>query len=160
MNERDIPVRLVDTNAYMEMIRGLLEEGNEVPMIITGNSMSPFMVHERDRILIRKASFPMKKGDMAFFQRRDGHYVMHRIVRVKDGKYYFVGDAQTWIEGPIDEEQIFGEIISVCRKGKWIGPKDFWWKFFRYIWLNIIPLRPAVRGAYSLFCRLIRKKGN
>lgn len=144
--------RIVDTAAYMPVLQELLSQGKDVPLTITGNSMSPFLVHQRDEILISVPDGEWKKGDMAFFKRKDGHYVMHRIVKVtSEGQCFFVGDAQRMIEGPIDSEQIFGKIILVKRKGRWIGPGNFWWEFFEHIWLNIIPLRPLLGKLYGFF---------
>ena len=148
--------RIVDIYTYMPVLCDLLSQGKEVSITITGNSMSPFLIHQRDEILISPPSGSWKKGDMAFFKRTNGHYIMHRICRVeKNGDCYFVGDAQQEIEGPIKPSQIFGKITSVKRKGKWIGPGDFWWEFFEHIWLNIIPLR---RGCQRIYTKIWHSK--
>lgn len=142
--------RIVDIHTYMPVLCELLSQGKEVAITITGNSMSPFLVHERDEIFISPSSGLWKKGDMALFKRTSGEYIMHRICRVeKNGDCYFVGDAQQIIEGPIDPSQIFGKITSVKRKGKWIGPGDFWWEFFEHLWINIIPLRRVCKMLYT-----------
>ena len=147
--------KIVDIDTYMPVLRELLSQGKEVSLTITGSSMSPFLVHQRDQILIAPPDGSWKKGDMAFFVRANGQYVMHRICRVdKDGSCFFVGDAQQWVEGPIAPCQIFGKITSVKRKGKWIGPKDFWWQFFEKIWIRIIPFRPFFRRVYGIIWRL------
>lgn len=59
--EEKKPVRLVDTQEYMEMIRALLEDGQEVSMIVTGNSMRPFLKHGRDKNLHEKNRPETKK---------------------------------------------------------------------------------------------------
>lgn len=162
--EKNIPRKKVDTNTYMRAVKEMLREGQEIPLVITGNSMSPFLIHERDKILIRRADRPLKRGDMAFYQRITGQYVMHRIRFVKQEKpgererYYFIGDAQNITEGPIYKEQIFGEITAVCRKGRWIRPGDFWWEFFRTVWLRIIFLRRGLVAAYSILRRITPRK--
>ena len=141
----------------MPVLQELLSEGKKVSVTVTGNSMSPFLVHGRDRILIAPPDGNWKKGDMAFFIRTNEQYVMHRICRVdKNGNCFFVGDAQQYIEGPIEPAQIFGKITSVQRKGKWIGPDDFWWRFFEKIWINIISMRPLFRTIYEMMKRCIR----
>ena len=146
--------KLVDVHQYMPVLREILGTGKEVSLTITGNSMSPFLVHERDEILISPPDGNWKKGDMAFYQRTNGQYVMHRICRVdKKGDCFFVGDAQMVIEGPIAPSQIFGKITSVKRKGKWIGPGDLWWEFFEHVWLNIIPLRMVCIRIYGILMR-------
>ena len=146
--------RIVDIYTYMPVVREILSQGKETSVTITGNSMSPFLIHGRDEILISPPEGNWKKGDMAFFVRDNGQYVMHRICKVdKNGDCFFVGDAQQLIEGPIKENQIFGKITKVKRKGKWIGPDDFWWRFFEKIWMNVIPMLSFFRTAYGMMKR-------
>ena len=76
---------------------------------------------------------------------------MHRIHHVKPDGYYIVGDAQCMIEGPVAEEQIFAVVTKVIRKGKTIQPGDFWWEFFRHVWLHIVPVRRPVMALYTKF---------
>lgn len=152
-----IPVRQVDTQEYMKIIKELLAEGREVPLVVTGNSMLPFLVDRRDQVLIRKNDRPLEKGDIAFYQRENGQYIMHRIRFIrKDNKtgvcqFYFIGDNQLEIEGPIAKEQIFGVVIQAVRKGKQIDEKSLIWRFFKHIWIYVIPFRQKILKIYSLF---------
>ena len=150
--------RIVGVETYMPVLCELLAQGKEVSLTITGNSMAPFMAHGRDEIMISPPDGCWKKGDMGFFRRINGQYVMHRVCRVDDaGNCFFVGDAQQSIEGPVRPEQIFGKITKVKRKGKWIGPGDFWWEFFEHVWINIIPLRPICRKIYGILWKIKKK---
>lgn len=141
---------MVDTREYVSTLRTLVEEGNDVSMTISGSSMAPFLIHGRDSIIFGQPERELRRGDIVFFQRRDGSYVLHRIRRVDSGKYYIIGDAQTETEGPVDREQIFAVVKMVRRKGKIITPRDFWWKFFAGFWLDIIPLRRLIVRIYAL----------
>lgn len=78
--QEQIPVRKVDTGKYMKIIRSLLEEGKEVPLVVTGNSMLPFLVDGRDQVLIKEVNRSLRKGDIAFFQRKKRRLIlrMHR----------------------------------------------------------------------------------
>ena len=122
--------------------------------------MSPFLAHQRDYIYFKKPDRELRKGDMVFYQRRTGQYVMHRIWKVKNDQYYMVGDAQQEIEGPLDRDQIFALITKVQRKGKWIEPGDFWWEFFEKVWINIVPVRRVLVKVYGGVYRFknMRKK--
>ena len=115
--------------------------------------MSPFLVHGRETICFGKPKRKLKRGDMVFYQRKNGQFVMHRIWKIKTEGLYLVGDAQQEIEGPIDEAQIFALVNRVKRKGKWIGPGDFWGEFFAKVWIRIVPLRRCVVKAYGVICR-------
>ncbi len=143
-------MKTVDTREYVSVLKGLVEEGKEVSMMISGFSMAPFLVNQRDYILFEQPKRPLKKGDMVFYMRPSGQYVMHRICEVASDGYYIIGDAQTEIEGPVKREQIFALITKVKRKGRWIGPGDFWWEFFEKVWIRMVPVRMAVLKGYSL----------
>ena len=157
--DHEIPVRIVDNQEYMKVVRSILEEGKEVPLVVTGNSMMPFLIDRRDQVLIKRIERPLKKGDIAFFQRENGQYIMHRIHfmrkddRTGENQFYFIGDGQKNIEGPIKEIQIFGVITGVLRKGKYLDEHTFTWRFFKNNWRYVIPFRPLIIKIYSLFKR-------
>lgn len=150
--------KTVDIYEYMALLRELTEQGKEVSLLLTGNSMVPFLCDQRDYIFFRKPDRPLRKGDMVFYRRSGGRYVMHRICRVcPDGSFDLVGDGQWVIEHGVRQEQIFGLITKVRRKGKLLTDGDFLWEFFRVIWIRLIPLRsPLMRlytGLRKIFCR-------
>lgn len=142
-------MREVDTREYVSVLKELVEEGHQVSLLISGSSMSPFLCHHRDTIYFKQPDRDLKVGDMVFYQRRNGKYVMHRICRIRPEGYYMIGDAQREIEGPLQREQIFALITAVERKGKLIRPGDFWWEFFARVWLRVIPLRGLISRIYS-----------
>ena len=140
--------RIFTTEDFKKEIVPLINEGLTVPLVISGGSREPFLAHNRDTLYISKPVFPLKKGDMAFYERECGRIVMHRVYKAKHGSYFFVGDAQTAIEGPISEDRIFGEIRSVCRKGKTADKKNFVFWLFSAVWIRIVPLRPFIMKVY------------
>ena len=145
--------KIVDIHAYLPVLIDLIGRGESVTVTVTGSSMTPFLVHGRDQIRFRRPDGPLRRGDLAFFRRDTGAYVMHRVARVDaQGRCYLV-------EGPIRPDQIFGLVTAVCRKGRWIGPEDRCWRFFAGPWLTLRPLRPLLRGAYGRVARHRTKRG-
>ena len=142
-------MRRVDTREYVSVLRELTEQGKEVSLLISGESMSPFLRSERDYIYFKKPDRELRRGDMVFYQRENGQFIMHRIWKVKEDGFYITGDAQMEIEGPVQREQIFAYVTKVQRKGKWIGPGDFWWEFFEHVWIRIVPIRRVLRKLYT-----------
>lgn len=143
--------REVDINEYLPVLIDIVNEDKEVSLLISGNSMSPFLCHKRDYIIMSKPKAPFKRGQMVFYIRDNGQYVMHRIHHIdKNGNLFIVGDAQIYIEGPIRQNQVFAVINKAVRKGKNIEKGDFWWNFFEKIWIRIVPLRPYIVKLYSL----------
>ncbi len=142
-------MKQLDTYEYISTLRELTEEGRTVSLIISGSSMSPFLIHQRDTVFFKKPDKPLKVGDIVFFQRENKQFVLHRIYKIKKEGYYIVGDNQTEIEGPVKEEQIFAIVTKVKRKGKTIQPGDFWWEFFAKVWLHMIPIRRPISILYA-----------
>lgn len=135
-------IKKVDINEYMSILIDLINQGKTVPLLITGNSMMPFLAHQRDTIYISKAVKPFKKGDIVFYIRKNKQYVVHRIHHIdKYGHLFIIGDAQTVIEGPVEQTQVFGIVNSVNRKNKIVTNRSFIWKFFSIVWIRTIILR-------------------
>lgn len=134
----------VDTREYITVLKEMVEEGQEVAITIVGTSMEPFLIHNRDKIYFRKPDGSIKKGDMVFYQRETGAYVIHRVIKVKKQQYYMAGDHQTFLEGPIEKKQIFAKIVSVEREGTWLTEKDKLWKFFAGWWCRLFWCRKVI----------------
>lgn len=139
----------MNTREYVSVLKELALNGDEVTMKVLGSSMAPFLIHDRDLVYFRRIDRKLHRGDICFFQRNSGAYVLHRIYKIRGSDYYFVGDNQTDIEGPIDRKQIFGIVFKVKRKDKMIVPGDFWWDFFYYVWIRIIPFRSLIMKLYK-----------
>ena len=146
-------MKKVDTSEYISMLRELTDQGSEVQVRISGNSMLPFLADQRDFIYFKHPDRPLRRGDMVVYQRQNGQYIAHRVWKAKPEGVYLVGDAQEQIEGPLSEAQVFGLVTKVQRKGKWIGPGDLWWEFFEHVWVRMVPLRIPVMRLYGLLRR-------
>lgn len=141
-------MKILDTKAYLSSLKELVETGEEVAVPVSGSSMTPFLGDSRDWILMKKPERQFRVGDMVFYQRNSGQFVMHRIYKVKPEGCYMIGDSQWQQEGPIAKEQIFAYIIKVKRKEKWIGPGNLCWEFFEHIWIRLVPLRKSLTKIY------------
>ena len=148
-------VRELDPQVLMPALLALLEETETVPLVISGSSMTPFLVHGRDTVYLSKTAAPLKRGDMILYRRDSGDYILHRIFRVEGDTYTLVGDAQTLLEPGIRAEQVLAVVTAVRRKGKLLKQGSFWWNFFGKVWIRMVSLRPAARAVYSCFVKLL-----
>ena len=152
-------VRVVDPAQIIEPLLDLLDEVQAVPLVISGGSMSPYLISGRDTVYLSKISRPLRKGDMVLYRRAGGSYVLHRIFKVEDGSYTMVGDAQTLLEPGIHADQICAIVTAVRRKDKLLQKGSFWWDFFEIVWIRLVPLRPALKKMYSFVKQLLGNKG-
>ena len=148
-------VRELDPQVLMPALLALLEETETVPLVISGSSMTPFLVHGRDTVYLSKTAAPLKRGDMILYRRDSGDYILHRIFRAEGDTYTLVGDAQTLLEPGIRSDQVLAVVTAVRRKGKLLKQGSFWWNFYGKVWIRMVPLRPAARAVYSCFVKLL-----
>ncbi len=143
--------RVMPAEILLEEYRQLLQDEKitALPLVISGNSMVPFLVHGRDTVYLSRLSRPVKKGDVLLYRRDSGAYILHRVYRIDKDSYTMVGDAQTQLETGVRQDQIIAVMTSALRKGKLQKPGCLWWEFFEKLWINMLPLRPAVVKLYT-----------
>lgn len=137
----------------LEEYRRLLREdprAENLPLLISGGSMTPFLIGGRDTVFLSRPEGPVKRGDILLYLRSSGSYVLHRVYRVTKDGYTMLGDAQSTPEPGIRPDQIIARVTRVQRKGKLLQPGDFWWEFFAKVWLRIRPVRKIIHGVYSI----------
>ncbi len=137
------------------LMLNLLPERESIKISPTGNSMRPFISGYRDDVFLIKPSFPLKRNDIALYQRESGQYVLHRIhhSKVINGEtlYFFLGDSQTTLEGPIHECCIHAIATQILRKGRIIKCNNLLYRFISQVWLILQPLRPMILKLYDHF---------
>lgn len=137
---------------WSAVILPILNEGHALKLPFEGLSMHPLLAGGRDEVMIEAASRKhLKRGDITLFKREDGMHILHRIHHVKDKKYYMLGDAQTWIEGPIEETDMLAVVTSIIRKGKTIECSRFSYRMISELWLCLRPLRPFILNILQRF---------
>jgi hypothetical protein len=148
-------VNIMEPEQLIPSLLALLEETDAVPLVITGGSMTPFLVHGRDTVYLSKIATPPKRGDMILYQRDNGRFILHRVYRVGT-TYTMVGDAQTLLETGIRPDQMLARVDTVRRKGKLLRKGNFCWDFFEKVWIRLIPFRSLFRKVYAIVWRLKR----
>lgn len=149
--------RILSPEILLEEYRKLLQEDDRIealPLIITGNSMSPFLIGGRDTVYLSRLTRPLRRGDTVLYQRRNGSYVFHRVYKVSREGFTMLGDAQINPEPGIQPDQIIAIMTRAERKGKILTPGSFWWEFFEKIWIRIVPLRRPLRSAYTFLSKV------
>lgn len=152
-------IRVLPSEVLLEEYRKLLEsrETEALPLVISGNSMSPFLVHGRDVVWLSKLERPAKKGDVLLYQRDSGEYILHRVMKADKNGYTMLGDAQTKPEPGIRPDQIIAVMSFAERKGKKQAPGSFWWEFFEKVWIRAVFLRKPAVKIYGAAKKLFRQ---
>lgn len=129
------------------LIRETLSESGEVSFVSAGVSMMPTIRDRKDVVTLVKPQGRLKKGDVPFYQRDNGQYVLHRVVYVNGDTYVLRGDNQWENEYNIRHDQIIGVLYSFDRNGKTHKVTDADYKLY----VKLLPLVRYVRKYYYLF---------
>ncbi len=133
--------KIVDMKILEPSIREIVDAGGCVKLTVTGKSMLPTLVEKRDSVILVKPD-KLKKTDIVLYQRTNGDYVLHRIVKIGKDGLHMCGDNQTAIEFPILPKQVIAVVSAIVRKGKMIEKSNLGYKISAKIWSNFISLRP------------------
>ncbi|MBR5614050.1 MAG: S24/S26 family peptidase [Clostridia bacterium] len=109
-------------------IEKALEEKGVYAGKTTGDSMYPMLMQGRDTVIIKKPEFPLKKFDVPVYH-NDGHYTMHRIIKVRKNGYVIRGDNRIHREFKTEDE-IVGVLAAFYHNGKYVECDDE--EFLRY----------------------------
>lgn len=118
----------------------VLEETGRLVYTTRGMSMRPLLRQGKDVVVIEKPKEHWKKYDAVLFLRKNGQYVLHRILKVCGDRYWIVGD--NCVSGEMVEgDQIIGLLTSVRRGRRTIRATDWRYRLYVHIWCDVYPAR-------------------
>lgn len=152
-------VRKVKSEAIFSVIKELLDQGRSARIIVTGTSMYPFLRENMDSVELSPARFDsLHKGSIVLIRRKNGEYVLHRVLRKKKECFFMAGDAQQWIEGPIYPEQLIAVATVVWRGERKIDCTDIRWRLLSCLWMRLLPVRRLMIHGYWRIRPLLKLK--
>ncbi len=145
--------KTIKLSQVSDLMTEILENGGKVTFTTKGRSMMPLLDDGKDKVVLVKPEFPLKKKDVIFYQRDDGQYVLHRIIKIKDNQYILRGDNQNELEYGITDKNIIAVAISFERKGKLVNCSDLRYKTY----CTFLPFIRIFNKTYSGVIRLLKK---
>lgn len=140
---------VIDNDIILPEIQKLISEGHSVTLIAKGASMSPFMVHMRDKAVIGpfdKAA--LKAGDCVLAKVEGGNFVLHRIIRREGDTLVLKGDGNIRGCEHCSVDDVLGLMRAVIREGKTVSTSSFTWKAYSRIWVFLAPVRRWLLAAW------------
>ena len=115
--------------------------------------MLPLLADGRDKVFLSKPKSTLKKNDVVFYQRNDGQYVLHRIIRINDDELVMRGDNQRVNEYGISLKNVIAIATAFERKGKYIHCSDFRYKSYCFF----LPVTRFFRKIYAALIKSLKK---
>lgn len=130
---------------FVGIIEDTIKSGGIVPLVVTGNSMRPFMKDGKNTVWLRACTEKdLRRGKILLFRRTDGAIVLHRVRKIlDDGGLLMNGDAQYWCE-TIKKEQALAVVEYIETNGKKKACSSLGYRAKIEIWQLLKPLRPYI----------------
>lgn len=155
MNLKTLPAAVL-----MPEYEALLQEGAELPLVVSGESMLPFLRPGKDTVFLKRPDGALRAGDIALYRRENGAYILHRVVRAEPGQYWFLGDAQLRVEGPLPAACVLARVTAVRRNDRLINTDSRFWRSGFALWHRMRGQRLRLLKVYRiLFYRPARNAG-
>lgn len=134
----------------------LLQQGKSVEIHPQGSSMFPLLTGSADSVIICSLTDrPPKTGDILLYQRNSGLLVLHRLCRICGEEFYFAGDNQTQLEGPLYSSQLVAVVTHIRRKGHLFSVTHPLYRIYSESWRILRPIRPFISRPLGHLCRLL-----
>ncbi len=126
-------VQQVRMEDMMPLIREKLAAGQTVKLPPVGVSMLPMLRQGRDCVLLKSPPDRLKKYDIPLYQRDDGHFVLHRVVKAGE-TYACMGDNQFRRETGIRQEQVIAVVEGFTRDEKYYPVRALGYRLYCRAW--------------------------
>ena len=125
----------------MPLLQERLAAGQTVRYLpFRGVSMLPMLRQGIDSVELSPLPQRLKKYDLPLYQREDGKYILHRIV--KAGKTYTcIGDNQFVLEPGVKHSQMIAVVSSFTRGNREISVKSLSYRLYCRLWHYSRPVR-------------------
>lgn len=136
----------MELDALMPLIRESLAAGKTVRFRPRGISMLPMLRQGIDSVILSPVPQKLGKYDLPLYQRDNGKYILHRIVKARD-TYTCVGDNQFELETGLRHDQMIAVVTAFTRGSREIPVTDICYQLYCRIWHHTRTLRHVYRRA-------------
>ena len=144
------------TEVFESTIEEELLKNGSFAICAKGESMRPMLRGGKDMVIIAKRPLEIRKYDVILFKDKRQRYVLHRVVKVKDGFYLTRGD-NTYFEEHVDEECVLGILTRYNKDGKSYDVNSFSSKLYARQRVFFYPVRKLLLKIRKRLSCLYRK---
>lgn len=143
---------ILSNNVLLGEVERLLRNGTTVTIRTKGNSMLPFIVGERDSVVLVPYSERPNVGDIALAHLNNNVYVLHRIISISENEnVILMGDGNLKGTEYCQIKDLCGKSVIIIRKNKKVNTSSFIFILLSRIWRILLPCRRILLAVYKRF---------
>lgn len=137
----------VPNEVLLPQVEAMIAEGTSVTLRVKGNSMLPFIVGDRDSVVLTRPA-RLLKGDIVLVRLADRRYVLHRIIDLQGDKVTLRGDGNLLGSEHCLANDISGKVTKIVRNGKYIETDSAAENRKVALWETALPIRRYLLAIY------------
>lgn len=102
-------------NELVVIINDVINKDGEFRLYPKGTSMLPLIVQGEDSVVLVKPSL-LLVGDIILYKRKNGGFVLHRIIKINGNDLVICGDNQTSLEYGITKDDVIAKVSAIYKK--------------------------------------------
>lgn len=147
-------------NSNFELAKSILKEKGSLTGVTSGESMRPLFRDGRDKAVIIPLTKAIMKNDVLLYRKAaTNEVILHRVVKIKDGKPILRGDGTFINEPNVPQNDILGIMEGFYRGGKYYSCKSKRYRLYVFFLRTLYPLRRFLHKCISLL-KIIKRKIN
>ena len=154
-DKRSVERVTVNFDDLLPLIRECLVIGQSVRIFPRGVSMLPMLRQGIDSVVLSPVPERLKKYDLPLYQRKNGDYVLHRVIAAGD-TYTCVGDNQFTTEPGLEHHQMIALVTAFYRGEKKYTVTGLGYRLYCRFWHYSRPLRHFWRRGIGWLRRKFR----
>ena len=141
---------IIEKAIIAEEIRNVVSKGERISIPVSGNSMNPLLVPQRDLIELGPyKDEDIRKGAIVLAKDMKGEYIIHRIMARNADQITLMGDGNLYLKETAYINDVVALAHSITRKGKDWTPDSRKWKFYSWVWQFLTPIRRLPLGIWQ-----------
>ncbi|MBQ4557584.1 MAG: S24/S26 family peptidase [Clostridia bacterium] len=101
----------VELSELYPLIKEVIDQGGSFRLYPRGTSMEP-MLHQGDDSVMLGAADAYTAGDVLFYRRKNGDFIIHRLIEKRGGTLTMCGDHQIGLEYGIEPSQVLAKVVG------------------------------------------------
>ena len=134
-----------------------LEKDGYIITPIKGTSMTPLLRQNEDRVVIKKLTKKIKKGDVLLYKRPNDTYILHRVYSVTPNFLVMCGDNHLALEYNVKYDAVLGILTGVYKGDKFLDlKKSLKYKLYKTFYGNSRFIRACIFKLISIKKRIAK----
>lgn len=138
----------VSNEVLLGEVARIIEKGDKVTLMARGSSMLPFIVGDKDSVLLEAPS-ELFQGQIALAQIRPGRYVLHRIIKIEDDKVILMGDGNSSGCETCHKNNVIAVVSKIIKKDTEVDCYGRRHLCQAGLWRLLLPLRKWILIVYT-----------